>query len=176
MRRLEQAGVIQGYSARLNPDALVKRTPVWVQIELKQHNAESFARFEALVRDTPEVTECVAVGGGVDYLLKVEADSVDAYQRLIDEWLTSDVGIERYFTYIVTKAVKQKTPSSAPKAWPERAPEKRSLCPKGQKNRIAHGGDRKVLPAASPYPVLHEQPPAARSFLPRSATQRMRRV
>ncbi|MCC5883186.1 MAG: Lrp/AsnC family transcriptional regulator [Halomonas sp.] len=109
VRRLEKAGIIEGYSARINPDALVKLTPVWVQIELKQHNAESFALFEARVQETPEVTECVAVGGGVDYLIKIEADSVDAYQRLIDAWLTSEVGIERYFTYIVTKTVKQKS-------------------------------------------------------------------
>ncbi|OBX34391.1 leucine-responsive regulatory protein [Halomonas elongata] len=90
---------------------LVKRTPVWVQIELKAHNAESFARFEALVHDTPEVTECVAVGGGVDYLVKFEATTIDTYQRLIDEWLVSDVGIERYFTYIVTKTVKRPSAS-----------------------------------------------------------------
>ncbi|MDN3524088.1 Lrp/AsnC family transcriptional regulator [Halomonas sabkhae] len=107
VRRLEKAGVIEGYSARLNTDVLVKRTPVWVQVELKAHNAESFARFEALVHDTPEVTECVAVGGGLDYLVKIEAASIDTYQRLIDDWLTSDVGIERYFTYIVTKTVKR---------------------------------------------------------------------
>ncbi len=110
VRRLEKAGIIEGYSARINPRAIVKRTPVWMQIELKQHNAESFSRFEQFVRDTPEVTECVAVGGGVDYLVKVEASSIDAYQRLIDEWLVSDVGIERYFTYIVTKQVKRQDP------------------------------------------------------------------
>jgi len=109
VRRLEKAGVIEGYSARLNTDVLVRRTPVWVQVELKAHNAESFARFEALVHDTPEATECVAVGGGLDYLVKIEASSIDTYQRLIDDWLTSDVGIERYFTYIVTKTVKQST-------------------------------------------------------------------
>nr|WP_163502358.1 Lrp/AsnC family transcriptional regulator [Halomonas socia] len=110
VRRLEKAGIIDGYSARINTSVLVKRTPVWVQVELKAHNAESFQRFEALVHATPEVTECVAVGGGVDYLLKIEADSIDAYQRLIDAWLVSEVGIERYFTYIVTKTVKQQAP------------------------------------------------------------------
>ncbi|SFH18877.1 Lrp/AsnC family transcriptional regulator [Modicisalibacter xianhensis] len=110
VRRLEKAGIIEGYSARINPRAIVQRTPVWMQIELKQHNVESFSRFEQFVRDTPEVTECVAVGGGVDYLVKVEASSIDAYQRLIDEWLVSDVGIERYFTYIVTKQVKRQDP------------------------------------------------------------------
>ncbi|GAA0566483.1 Lrp/AsnC family transcriptional regulator [Halomonas salifodinae] len=110
VKRLEKAGIIEGYGARINVRVLVKRTPVWVQVELKAHNAESFQRFETVVRETPEVTECVAVGGGVDYLLKVEADSIDAYQRLIDGWLTSEVGIERYFTYIVTKQVKHAPP------------------------------------------------------------------
>ncbi|GHC17859.1 Lrp/AsnC family transcriptional regulator [Aidingimonas halophila] len=110
VRRLEKAGIIEGYSARINPAMVVKRTPVWVQIELKQHNADSFRRFEGVVNETPEVTECVAVGGGVDYLIKVEADSIDAYQRLIDAWLVSDIGIERYFTYIVTKTVKHESP------------------------------------------------------------------
>jgi len=106
VRRLEKAGIIEGYGARIDTGVLVRRTPVWVQIELKQHNAESFQRFEALVHATDAVTECVAVGGGVDYLIRVEADTIDAYQRLIDAWLTSDIGIERYFTYIVTKTVK----------------------------------------------------------------------
>ena len=106
VKRLEKAGVIEGYTARINADVLVPRNPVWVQIELKQHNAESFARFEALVMQTPEVTECVAVGGGVDYLVKFEARTIDSYQRLMDKWLVSEVGIERYFTYIVTKTVK----------------------------------------------------------------------
>ncbi|MFC7366972.1 MULTISPECIES: Lrp/AsnC family transcriptional regulator [Vreelandella] len=110
VKRLEKAGVIEGYSARINADVLMPRNPVWVQIELKQHNAESFARFEALVMQTPDVTECVAVGGGVDYLVKFEVFSIDNYQRLIDSWLVSDVGIERYFTYIVTKSVKRAEP------------------------------------------------------------------
>ncbi|WP_018916395.1 Lrp/AsnC family transcriptional regulator [Vreelandella zhanjiangensis] len=107
VKRLEKAGVIQGYTACINADVLVPRNPVWVQIELKAHNAESFARFEALVMDTPEVTECVAVGGGVDYLVKFEARTIDSYQRLMDKWLVSEAGIERYFTYIVTKTVKR---------------------------------------------------------------------
>lgn len=53
VKRLEKAGVIEGYTARINAEVLVPRNPVWVQIELKQHNAESFARFEALVMATP---------------------------------------------------------------------------------------------------------------------------
>ena len=41
-----------------------------------------------------------------DYLLRLETASIDAYQRLVDHWLVSELGIDRYFTYIVTKQVK----------------------------------------------------------------------
>jgi len=114
VKRLEKAGVIEGYSARINPDAIVKRTPVWVQIELKQHNAESFIRFERMAAETEAVAECFAIGGGMDYLVKIETGDIDAYQRLIDAWLVSDLGIERYFTYIVTKTVKRQGPPRPP--------------------------------------------------------------
>ena len=46
------------------------------------------------------------VGGGIDYILKVVASDVPAYQSLIDDLLGQDIGIERYFTYVVTKVVK----------------------------------------------------------------------
>ncbi|TIV05451.1 MAG: Lrp/AsnC family transcriptional regulator, partial [Mesorhizobium sp.] len=48
-----------------------------------------------------------SVGGGVDYLLKVMARDIDAYQRLVDVLLEREIGIDRYFTYIVTKTVKE---------------------------------------------------------------------
>lgn len=114
VKRLEQAGIIAGYAARINQSLLAEtgqlatapRTPVWVEIHLKHHDAASFQRFEKAMREADEVIECVAVGGGVDYLLRLETASIDAYQRLIDRWLISELGIDRYFTYIVTKQVK----------------------------------------------------------------------
>jgi Lrp/AsnC family transcriptional regulator of ectoine degradation len=39
-------------------------------------------------------------------MLKIVARDVDSYQRLIDRLLIDDIGIDRYFTYIVTKPVK----------------------------------------------------------------------
>jgi Lrp/AsnC family transcriptional regulator, regulator of ectoine-degradation genes len=49
---------------------------------------------------------CDAVGGGVDYLLRVVAPDIDSYQQLIDKLLSEDLGIDRYFTYVVTKTIK----------------------------------------------------------------------
>jgi len=63
-------------------------------------------RFEDRVSAAPEVAQCFATGGGVDYVLHVVARDIDHYQRFIDALLMDDLGIERYFTYIVTKVVK----------------------------------------------------------------------
>ncbi|QLC73222.1 Lrp/AsnC family transcriptional regulator [Pseudomonas sp. LPB0260] len=106
VKRLEEAGIIRGYGAQLNTEILLKRAAVMVEITLKQHNREAFARFEKAMLDCPQVTECYATGGGVDYIVKVMAEDIDQYQRLVDRWLMADLGIERYFTYIVTKTIK----------------------------------------------------------------------
>ncbi len=111
VKKLEQAGIIESYGAKVNTDILFKKTSVMVEVSLKEHNAQAFKRFEQLVRHTPEVTDCYATGGGIDYILKIQSEDIDQYQRLIDNWLDSEVGIERYFTYIVTKTIKRNSDS-----------------------------------------------------------------
>ena len=110
LKRLEDAGVISGYQARIRLDRLAAATLVLVEITLKRHTLEDFRRFEAAITALPEVLECYATGGGIDYLMKLVTPGVDAYQRLIDRLLVEDVGIDRYFTYIVTKPVKEGAP------------------------------------------------------------------
>ena len=55
---------------------------------------------------SPAITAAWSLGGGIDYLLHVVARDIDAYQRLVDTLLESRAGIARYFTYVVTRAVK----------------------------------------------------------------------
>ena len=73
---------------------------------LGAHRQADFERFERAIRDIPEIVACWSVGGGVDYLLKVMTADIDAYQRLVDALLERELGIDRYFTYIVIKTVK----------------------------------------------------------------------
>ena len=49
------------------------------------------------------------MGGGIDYLLKIIVRDVDSYQRLVDGMLEAQIGLRRYFTYVVTKSVKCET-------------------------------------------------------------------
>lgn len=106
LKRLEKAGFIRGYHADIALEKLGALTTMLVEVTLKQHRYEDFEIFERHVRRIDEIVECHATGGGVDYFLKVMVRDVDAYQRLIDSLLVAGIGIDRYFTYVVTRAVK----------------------------------------------------------------------
>ncbi|MFN3986347.1 MAG: Lrp/AsnC family transcriptional regulator [Rhodocyclaceae bacterium] len=111
VKRLESLGVIRGYTVRIDFDKLMRRSAVLVEVSLGRHDLPSFQRFEQAMAACPEVVECYATGGGVDYIVKVMARDIAAYQRIVDGWLEAGLGIERYFTYVVTKTVKEQAPS-----------------------------------------------------------------
>lgn len=105
LRRLEASGIIRGYTAIVDLGAEAPRTTVIVEISLKSHQQADFRRFEEAVAREPAIVACDATGGGVDYILRVVVPDIDSYQRLIDRLLEPGIGIERYFTYVVTKSV-----------------------------------------------------------------------
>ena len=113
LARLEAAGLIRGYRAELALARLGPHVTVFVTVELDSHRAESFRRFEATIARLDEVTGCWALGGGYDYLLQVVAPDVAAYQALMDALLEARAGVRRYFSYIVTKQVKDAPPPLA---------------------------------------------------------------
>ena len=110
LSRLEKSGVITGYTVRINIDKLARRTAVLVEIMLRSHQQSDFDRFEEAILKEPAIVSCNATGGGVDYILSIVSEDIDAYQRLIDILLRLDLGIERYFTYVITKNVKTSDP------------------------------------------------------------------
>ena len=109
LRKLEKAGIVSGYRASIAMRAVAPVATVLMEVTLASHRQADFDRFERVIRDIPEIVACWSVGGGVDYVLKVMARDIDAYQRLVDALLEREIGIDRYFTYIVTKTVKDET-------------------------------------------------------------------
>jgi Lrp/AsnC family transcriptional regulator, regulator of ectoine-degradation genes len=107
LKRMEEAGIISGYRADIAMRKIAPVATVLMEVTLGNHRQADFDRFERAVRDIPEIVACWSVGGGVDYILKVMTSDVDAYQRLVDAMLEREIGIDRYFTYIVTKTVKE---------------------------------------------------------------------
>ena len=106
LKRLEDAGIIEGYGAKVSLTALGPVSIIFMEAELDSHRADDFKRFEEALADIPEITECWAVGGGIDYLLKFICRDVDAYQRLVDRMLEARIGLRRFYSYVVTKPVK----------------------------------------------------------------------
>lgn len=106
MKRLEKAGLIRGYRADIDLVALSSHVQVFVTVELESHRAESFQLFERIVGVIDAITGCWAIGGGYDYLMQVFAKDIGAFQDLMDGLLESRAGVRRYYSYIVTKPVK----------------------------------------------------------------------
>lgn len=107
LKRLEQAGLITGYHARISAAALGPVTTAFTEITLEQHRQEDFDRFARAMGDYPEIVECWAVGGGIDFLLKVVTRDIEGYESLMEKLLAADLSIGRYFSYFVTKPVKE---------------------------------------------------------------------
>ena len=104
VKRLEQAGYITGYGAQINLHKLGEFLTVFTEVTLQDHKSSDFARFEAKIRTIDEIIECHLVSGGYDYLLRFLTRGVNHYQEIIEELLERNIGIAKYFSYIVIKS------------------------------------------------------------------------
>jgi DNA-binding Lrp family transcriptional regulator len=104
VKRLEKAGYIVGYNAHIDIAKLGETVTVFTQVTLADHHLEDFARFEAGIRNVDEVIECHLISGGYDYLLKFMTRGIAHYQSLIEDILKRNIGITKYFSYIVIKS------------------------------------------------------------------------
>jgi len=110
VRRLEEAGYIVSYNARLHLAKLAEHIIVFTEVTLNDHRREDFIKFEADIRRYEAIQECHLVSGGYDYLLKFVIKNVAKYQELMEAILDRNIGIEKYFSYIVIKTVFDKGP------------------------------------------------------------------
>ena len=109
VKRLEASGYIAGYGARINLSKLTETITVFTEVTLADHRREDFVKFEQSIRNVDELLECHLVSGGYDYLLRFIARGVNHYQQVIEGLIDRDIGIEKYFSYIVLKMPIAKT-------------------------------------------------------------------
>ncbi|SEL00791.1 transcriptional regulator, AsnC family [Pseudoxanthomonas sp. GM95] len=113
VRKLEAAGLIRGYRAIIDWQRMFRSSQVLVQIVLGHHTAHSMRSFAQRMCDAPEVAFCYATGGGIDFIAMIQCRDIEHYQTFMEGLLQEDLGIERYYTYVVTKAVKAPTDGAA---------------------------------------------------------------
>ncbi|WP_349369779.1 Lrp/AsnC ligand binding domain-containing protein [Salinarimonas sp.] len=106
LRRLQKEGVIEGFSARLNPHRVGLGLLVFVEVSLDKTTPDVFERFAEAVRRAPEVLECHMVAGGFDYLVKTRVSDMTAYRRFLGDVLLALPGVRETRTYAVMEEVK----------------------------------------------------------------------
>ena len=83
MKKLEQAGVITGYGAQLDPRALGYTVTVLASVRLVRNSASAASEFEQAVAELPPVMECSVVTGAHDYVLKIIARDLEDYEAFV---------------------------------------------------------------------------------------------
>ena len=109
VKRLEAAGFITGYGAHINLAKLTESVTIFTEVTLVDHRREDFIKFESSIRGIDELIECHLVSGGYDYLLRFLTRSIAHYQEIMEHLLERNIGIEKYFSYIVIKSPIVKT-------------------------------------------------------------------
>lgn len=104
VKRLEDAGVITGYAAQIDPQALGLNVSVLIAVRLTRNAAEGSAQFLAALRDRPEVAVCFLVtGNNIDYMLRVQVQDIDALGRFIRDVLHRIPAVGDTSTMVVLK-------------------------------------------------------------------------
>lgn len=108
VRQLEQDGVIRGYRAVIDPEAVGRGFEVLVSVEVRRDRAAVEA-FEEALRDIPDVIEAHRLFGSPGCLLRIAVADLAAYERLWIERLTALEGVTEVNSQIVMKHVKERT-------------------------------------------------------------------
>lgn len=106
VRQLEDAGVIEGYTAIVNQKACGVPLTVFVQIRLDRHSTEAAQIFERAIATIDEIMDCYLMTGETDYILRVVAQSLEAYESFVRNRLhpIPNIGsINTSFAYGVVK-------------------------------------------------------------------------
>lgn len=113
IRKLEDAGVVQRYVALLRPESLGLGLRAYVNVRLEKR-AEHAKRnpmdaFRASVQTWPEVVECVALTGEMDFLLHLVLADMAAYARFMTDTLLRHSSVQDCKTSFVMERVKATT-------------------------------------------------------------------
>ncbi len=107
IKRMEEAGVIEGYSVRLSPEKVGLKDTVIVQVTLDSHSDEALERFGRRLEEIPEVLEAFLVSGDYDYYLRIVVADTRDYERLLREKLYKIPGIRHSKSSFVLRQLKR---------------------------------------------------------------------
>ena len=107
IQRLEELGVIKGYTALLDGEVLGLGVMAYAQIILERHDKARGSEFESAVAKLAAVVECFAVTGEADYMLRIVAPDLATFSDLVMKQLVLLPGVAQVKTNITLSQIKQ---------------------------------------------------------------------
>ncbi len=107
IRRMEEAGVIEGYSVRINPEKIGLTETVILHVTIDSHSDEALFEFGQALEAIPEVLEAFLVSGDYDYYIRVAVEGTRGYERFLRERLYKIPGIRNSKSSFVLRRLKQ---------------------------------------------------------------------
>ncbi|MEY4984220.1 MAG: hypothetical protein RIR62_2486 [Pseudomonadota bacterium] len=107
LKRLEEAGVITGYRALLDPIRMGLAHVAFVEVRLSDTREAALQAFNRAVLAIPEVEQCHMIASRFDYLLKVRTADIQAYRRVLAEQISALPHVAGTSTYVAMEAVKE---------------------------------------------------------------------
>ena len=106
VRALEDSGVITGYNARFDDEALGYSVTVFVSVQLDKQIDEALASFEKAVSAFEEVVDCWLMTGNRDYLMRIVTTDLKEFERFLTQRLTKVHGVSSIESSIPLRRVK----------------------------------------------------------------------
>lgn len=106
LRRLEEAGILTGYTALIDETALGYAVSVFVSVKLDKQIDDALEAFESAVANFPEVVDCWLMTGSRDYLLRIATEGLHEYEQFLAKRLTRVPGVASIESSIPLRRVK----------------------------------------------------------------------
>jgi Lrp/AsnC family leucine-responsive transcriptional regulator len=107
VKRLEREGIIKGYSARVDEEAIGKGLVVFCSLRLAVHQMHTLDEVCDEINEMSEIQSCYHITGDSDFLLKIVVADMPAYEKFMHDKLTRLPGIERIYSNIVLSTKKE---------------------------------------------------------------------
>jgi Lrp/AsnC family transcriptional regulator len=109
IQRLKDEGYVSKIVAVLNPEKLNLRTQLFVQVKVSRADVVNLNEFSQAIRNFPEVMECHVILGAFDFLLRVVAQDIHAYEKFFFEKLSRVPGIQEVNSFVAVSEIKATT-------------------------------------------------------------------
>lgn len=106
VKKLEVSGIIKSYHAMLNNEKVGLGVSTFVMVSLKGHNKVNIEAFTQAINEIEEVIECHHITGSGDFILKIIAQDIAAYQKLMLEKVTNIEVVDNMQSLVILSTFK----------------------------------------------------------------------